>query len=180
MPEENPISASFVLTLEEVKAARSLYSKRPHSGQIIAVLVVLIGLSPIVYGVLTGRIAVDRESFSLTNSLLIVLAVGLFYFMFRAQARSGEQRTFLQDPASNKRVDLSFSSEGIRSRVEGLSETSFQWSGFVRVRRTAQGFLFYQGPRTILWVPEHAFASQADAEAVAALARERAVNYSES
>ncbi len=148
--------------------------------QIIAVLIVIAGISPVIIGVLAGRIAVDVESFSPRNVILLVVGIGLIYFVLRSQSRSGEQRMFQQDPTSNKRLDLRFSEEGVTSRVEGLSETVFQWSGFVRVRRTAKGFLFYHGPYTFLWVPEHAFGSKTDADAVTALVKQRVINYSES
>ncbi len=179
MTEEASITASFVLTLDEVKAARSSYSARPRSTQIIVAAIFIAGLGLIVAGLLTGRLRVDIESFDAGTVLLFIGGALLIYALFRSQSGAALQRAFVQDPAGNRRVDLRFSQDGIVSKVEGLSETTFQWNGILRVRRTAQGFLFYKGPRTCLWVPEHAFASRADADKVAVLARARVSGYSE-
>ncbi len=180
MLQGNPITASFVLTPEEIKTFRSAYMEQPRSSRIMAIVLIAAAGILFAYGILSGWIRVDWAMWDLRSFVLITVFCVAMYFYFRWQRRETERRAITEDSTTNRRIELQFSPEGVSSRIEGLSQTVWPWSSFVRARRAAQGMLFYQGVRTCVWVPEHAFASKADAEAVAALAKPRIVHYSES
>ncbi len=179
MPDAMPITASFVLSEEEIKTVRAAFVERPRNSWITAIVLMVITAVLFTYSILSGRIRVDWETFNLPSLGLITVFCVALYFYFRWQRRETERKAIREDPATNRRIELQFSPDGVSSRIEGLSQTIFPWTGFIRVRRLAQGILFYQGRTTCVWVPEHAFASKGDAQAVAALAKERIANYSE-
>ena len=171
MSEEAPITASFILTLDEVKKAQALSSSKPTLGQMVIALVFIVGLSPIVIGVLSHRIRVDTADWTLPKILVLVVGFVALYFFFRYQRNQAFRQAFAQNPAANKRLDYRFSEAMVLSTVDGVSETRSQWSAYVKVRRTKEGFLFLQSPQFGFWVPEHAFRSKQDADALAELAR---------
>ncbi len=180
MPDTMPITAAFVLSEDEIKTVRSVFVERPHNSWINAIILIVVAGALFTYSILSGRIRVNWETFNFPSLGLITVFCVAMYFYFRWQRREAERKAIREDPATNRRIELQFSADGVSSRIEGLSQTAFPWTSFVRVRRLAQGILFYQARATCVWVPEHAFASKADAEAVAALAKERIANYSES
>lgn len=180
MPEQMPITASFVLTPEEIKTARSVFFEQPRSTKISAWVAIVIGVIALAYGVATGWIRVNRAAWDLRSFLLVLGFCALLYVFFRWQRSLRERQALANDPALNRRIEVQFSSDGLVSKVDGLSEGSSQWTAYVRVRRSPKGFVFYQNAQVVSWVPQHAFASSAEADAVAALAKERVTNYSES
>lgn len=180
MPEQMPITASFVLTPEEIKTARSVFFEQPRGTKVNAWVAIVIGVIALTYAVSTGWIRVNRAAWDLRSLLLVLGFCALLYFFFRRQRSQREQQALLHDPALNRRIEVHFSPDGLVSKVDGLSEGSSQWSAYVRVRRNPKGFVFYQNAQVVSWVPSHAFASSAEADAVAALAKERVKDFSES
>ena len=171
MSENRPITASFILTLDEMRTIRSFYASPPKWAAIVSVLVFVLGLAAIAIGVMTGRIRNDPADWHPSRIILMVLFIAGIYLFFRYGQKQQLQKAFALDPASNKRIDLWFSHDAIVSKVDGVSEARIQWSSIKRVRRTSKGYLFYQNPWLIIWIPYHAFASQQDADGLGELAR---------
>jgi YcxB-like protein len=171
MSEEAPITASFILTLDEIKKAQALSSSKPGLRQMVIPLVFIVGLSPIVIGVLSHRIRVNTADWTPMKILVLVAGFVILYFFFRYQRNEALKQAFAQNPAANKRLEYRFSPGMVIATVDGVSETQSQWSSYVEVRRTKDGFLFLQSPQFGFWIPHHAFNSKQDADAVAELAR---------
>ena len=74
-------------------------------------------------------------------------------------------------------VHFSVDATGVLLRTEGLSESAIKWPGYLRVARTAKGFLFFQNEQVYNWLPNHALASDRDADKVASLASQHAAEY---
>lgn len=180
MAEEAPIKASFVMTLEEVTTARAMLAERSIGVQVLFGVILVAAASPLVINTFSNGFQVSSIDWSAGLFIVIFCVLVAMYVLVRVRSKAAMRRAVSQDPVFNRRLVMEFSSDRVVSEVEGLSQTSFNWKSFVRVRRGPKGFVFYQGPQICVWVPEHAFASKADADAVAALAKERVSNYSES
>ena len=63
--------------------------------------------------------------------------------------------------------------------MNGAFETKFKWDVFISVKRTKEGFVFYQSPQLYYWIPNHAFKSKEDTNAVTELARKHAKEFIE-
>jgi hypothetical protein len=178
--EETSIAASFVLTFDEMKMAQAAYSPRSRFVGVIFLVVVVLGLSPIITGVLSHRIRFDFPDWSIPNMVILVIIILGFYIFLRYQQAVAPKKAFAQNPVSNKRIDCLFSREMLISKVEGVSETKIQWSSLVQAKRTKMGFIFFQSPQVYFWIPEHAFQSKRDADAVAELTKEFVPSFIES
>ena len=172
-----PIVASFVFTFDELKAARAFAGPRRLTMSVIFLLAILATVLLIGHQILTGRIRVAVAEWTPPKIALLIAACVGFYLYLRYQDNQASKQAFAQDVVSDKRIEYQISVDAIMSKVQGVSETRFEWGSFVHVRRTPKGFLFYQSPLVAIWIPEHAFASKQDVETVAALARERVAKY---
>ncbi len=173
MAEDQTIIASYKFTFNEMKTAQGLHGairKRIETGGFLLLLafgLVLVGWKALTEGVPTRDLV----------TLAIVLAIalpGIFYFqklaVSDAFSRRGDKDRF---------ITFVFSPQAITSTISRMVTTEYKWETFIKVRRTAKGFLFYTRLDSYFWVPFEAFASMDDAETVADLSRRLAAKYSE-
>ena len=183
MREDETIDASYRVTLDELLSAHSmavkvLNSRRPwllrqKRGDkvvmmFIAVMVVLCLAISVILGI------ASPEMFYLVM-LFLFLAVVMICTPWII--KGALRRRLKNTPALDRMVHFLVDVDGDNLRTEGLSESSVSWTGYLRVARTPQGFLFFQNEQVYNWLPHHALASDRDAHAVATLASLHAKEY---
>jgi ABC-type nickel/cobalt efflux system permease component RcnA len=178
MPEEVPITASFVLTLDEIKKVQALFTPKLARMQVVVSIVFILGISPIVIGILSHRIRVDPAEWTLPKVAVFLVFFGALYAFFRYQRGEALKKAFTQNPAHDKHLEYRFSPGGVSSTMEGV-KTQWQWNAFMKVRRTRDGYLFLETEQVGFWIPNHAFRSQQDADALAELARKSVPRFME-
>jgi hypothetical protein len=91
-------------------------------------------------------------------------------------ARRLARKEFVASPNRNSLVEWRFDPDQLVVTT-GASSEKFEWRMVLRVVRTPDGLLIYINDQTFYWLPFHAFASEADKEAFAQLARSKVQNY---
>lgn len=184
MAEDQTIRLSYRLTVDELMMARSMHEKltlKRKPGAALArkswikALICLSGvaaLSRLVLDVIQGN---PFSGLHVLTVLLALLLVG--YFALPWIGRRSLRRHFEKRPDRNRIVRYAIDAHRVVSSVEGLSEGSSEWSSFAEVVRTPQGFLFYPNDMLFHWLPNHAFASPEDTDALADMARQHAPKY---
>jgi hypothetical protein len=189
MPEmRQPITATYIVTPAEVKRAQvtasSVRDAEPADSKVPEI---------IAYGILGIFVSLmflfqageQNVSFEIPAASDIFLVSLLFVLIFAAWAifRYTQYYSFKKDfaklPLKEKRVEYLFSENEVCSKTKGVFEGTHQWSSYVKVVRTTKGFLFYSQPHLYAWIPNHAFQSKEDAQAVAELARQFAPQFFE-
>jgi hypothetical protein len=183
MREDEIIEASYRVTLAELLSAHSMAVKvfnsrrpwllreRPGSRVVMGLMVVMMLLCLAISVVLE----IDSPTLYFIVALFLIMT-GLVFCM--PWILKGVLRRRLKNtPALDKLVRFSVDVDGVNLRTEGLSESSIKWTGYLRVARTPQGFLFFQNEQVYNWLPHHALASDRDAHAVATLASLHATEY---
>jgi hypothetical protein len=183
MREDEIIDASYRVTLDELLSAHSmamkvLNSRRPwllrqrRGDRVVMVILTVMVLLCLVISMILG---IDSPGIYYFVVLFLVMAgvVICMPWIIKGMLR----RRLKNTPALNELVHFSVDVDGVNLRTEGLSESSVKWPGYLRVARTPQGFLFFQNEQVYNWLPNHALASDRDADAVATLASLHAEEY---
>lgn len=183
MREDEITDASYRVTLDELLSAHSmamkvLNSRRPWilrqrwAGRVAMVILTVMVLLCLVVSAILG---IDSPGmYYLVVLFLIMTGVAICMPWI---TKGVLRRRLKNTPALNKLIHFSVDVDGVNLRTEGLSESSVRWPGYLRVARTPQGFLFFQNEQVYNWLPNHALASDRDADAVATLASIHAKGY---
>ncbi len=169
MPEQTPITGSFIWTLEDAKTRQDVLTRMPVTtkGKFTSYAVTVILLAS-AFGFITVRAGIHVRSFFGDPYLLLVIFLPLivFYFVFRYSQRANLKKGFLQSPDSNKRIDIVFTHEEIIIKAEGIYENRWQWGTIKEVQRNPKGFCFFLAEQAGIWIPIRAFQSEADLQAL--------------
>lgn len=174
MSEKTPITGSFIWTLEDAKTRQDVLAGTPMTvkGKFItyALTVTLITISLAFIAIRGG---INFPSFFddpyLASIPLVVFIIIILVFSYSRNANL--RKGFLQSPDRNKRVDVTVTYNEIIMKVEGISETRWNWNTIKEVRRNPKGFCFFLAEQIGFWIPIRAFQSQADADSMAELVR---------
>jgi hypothetical protein len=183
MSENEMIDASYRVTLDELFSAHTmamkvLNSRRPwllrlrRGYKVVMVFVAVMVLLCLAVSLLLG---IDSPIMYYAVVWLLIM-VG-FVFGMPLVIKRLLRRRFKSTPALDKEIQFLIDAEGVKLRIEGLSESAIKWPGYLRVARTEKGFLFFQNDQVYNWLPIHAFSSDRDEDAVATLASLHAVEY---
>ena len=183
MRETETIKSSYQVTLDELLSAHAMAvkvqnSRRPwllrlkRGYKVVMVFIAVMVLLCLAVSVLLGT---DSPIMYYAVVWLLIMA-GLVFGM-PLIIKGVLRRRFKSTPALDKAIQFSIDTEGVKLRIEGLSESSIKWTGYLRVARTPQGFLFFQNDQVYNWLSNHAFSSDRDEDAVATLASMHAAEY---
>jgi hypothetical protein len=180
MKKNTHITATFVWTLDDLIARKRALVKSPgKSSSKLSIFFFLI------YGLLILAIAwiitklLNKQiviSFATIQGYLPLIGMYLFlsvalWATFTFVQKRNLKQVFLKSPDSNKRVLVTITPDEIVMKADGSPETRWNWKALNEVRKTPKGFVFFQAPRTIFWIPMRAFQSTDDIEAVSELAK---------
>jgi hypothetical protein len=173
MSENIPIVASYKLTFDELQVAERAHAKPQKIIRTIVSVVVIVFV--------TGLIVWKYFSEGIpTNDLIsgaILMPILFVLYVFSQKHFSKKQFSLRGD--SNKQVVIKISQHEIASEVVGVATGKINWNSLAQVSRTDKGFLFYTRLGTYVWVPDHAFQSEADADLVAKFSKELAPKFVE-
>jgi hypothetical protein len=184
MAEDRTITSSYRWTIDELATAYSMHEKvvlkrrrRTISNKIFGSRVFIgfigiVALSRLVLDVIPGNGFSGIDVF-----LAIVVVAASTCFAWPWLRKKSLVRHFEKRPDRDKIIHFAVNKHKVTSGVEGLSEGNSEWSAFAEVVRTPEGFLFYPNDHLFHWLPNHAFASPEDADALAGMAREYAPKY---
>ena len=183
MIEHRTIDASYQITVDELLSAHSMATKvmnkrRPwllrqkRGDRLVAGLMVVLMFLCLAFSLVFG-IGTSGQHVLLGVFLVLTLIGFCLPWIFKGVMR----RRFKNTPALGKTVHFSIDAEGVELRIEGLSESANKWPGYLRVARTAKGYLFFQNEQVYNWLPSRAFSSDRDADAAATLASMHAAEY---
>lgn len=184
MVDEPVINASYRWTLDEFLQAQSLHydlfvkPKNKLFGlidfRIFAVIVAVLAIL---------RLLIDLASAELSSFEQVVLAVLLGLSILYLSQPWFQRRTltnhYKQRPDREKLVQYRIDSDAIRVTTEGMSSSRNKWSVYQGIVRTSKGFLLYPNDVSFQWLPNHAFATPEEGEAVAGMARRLTPKYTE-
>jgi hypothetical protein len=126
--------------------------------------------------ILAGYTAIQNGSMA---SGLVFCIVGVYWFIFRRlERRWSIRRQFSKRPDQDIEIAWQFTSDEIRLQ-SGLSQSQFSWECLVKVVRTPVGLLFYPNDQIFHWLPRTGFASDAEFERCAELAKSKIAKYYE-
>jgi len=164
----NDIVIQFRWTAEELIAANRWHYRhrvRPFfrgALWVFAFFFCLIGIGFLLAGDLFGAFALALGVF-----MMLALSVVMPWLL---------RRQFKNRPDQNMDLEWRISAERIETRsLQGSGK--IMWSAFAKVVHTPQGFLFYPVPQIFHWLPRHGFASGADFDRLAQLARQCALQF---
>jgi hypothetical protein len=83
---------------------------------------------------------------------------------------------FRRDPNQNAEIEWRFSADNI-DIITPQSSTQAKWSAVFKVAQAPDGLFFYFMPQVNHWIPKHGFASEAEFDAAAELARKNCQNF---
>ena len=183
MREGESIDASYRVTLDELFSAHTmamkvLNSRRPwllrqkRGDKVVAGL-----LAVMMFLCLGVSVILGIDSPALYGLVALIVIMTILFFCLPWIIKGVLRRRFKNTPALDKLIHFAVDVNGVSLRTEGLSESSVRWTGYLRVARTPQGFLFFQNDQVYNWLPHHALASDRDADAVATLASTHATEY---
>jgi ATP-dependent Zn protease len=171
-----PINASYVFTLDEVKAAQATIISvqnietegNPSKIQTAIAVILIIGTLAFLFWK-QGKISnlLDLAFYILPPVILLVT----LWAILKYGRNKLLTRNFFQSPERDKTIEYEFSENAVFSKIEGIREDKLQWSSFIKVVQTAKGLLLYTQPQLAIWIPNHAFQSKEDEQAVAELAK---------
>lgn len=179
MTQEKTITVSYRPTVDEVLRAERIHS-RVSTKWWHWLGVAILGIVLLTSAVIQYRLAAIPTWYTIITVLvLVVLIPGALcirqWLLKRTAARSLESMS-----GGGEVVQYVIDAEAVRSRVEDLAEGSEKWAAFARVVRTNEGLLLYRTEHTYYWLPNHAFESPEDADALADIARQYAPRYVDS
>lgn len=100
-----------------------------------------------------------------SNWKMAILPFGLVLAMFGGHLIDYWliKRRFRKSPYWNDNVAVSVTADGINA-VGSRSDTKFAWTVITRARRFANGFLLFQGPGMLNWLPDTALSDSTPVE----------------
>jgi hypothetical protein len=116
----------------------------------------------------------DKSGEFLAAAFMVV--GGLMPFAMPTVRRWRARRQFAMRPDRDCEVDWTINANEITLQTPQSRSTS-TWQTIMKIVQAPEGFVIYKGPRMFQWLPRHAFASDADYQRFAGLARERATKY---
>jgi len=179
MKQNIHITATFIWTFDDLIARKKALAAKP-----VALSGKLSIFSWLTYGLLALAIVwiiaklLNKQiipSFTTLQSYLPLIGMYLFLSLalwatFTFVQKRNLKQDFLKSPDSNKRVLVTITTDEIVMKADGSPETRWNWKVLSAVRKTPKGFVFFQAPRTVFWIPIRAFQSTDDVEAVSELA----------
>jgi hypothetical protein len=163
------IAAKFQWTIEELtKAIRSnsRHSTRPLFRAAFWVIAVFFCIG----GALICVFENIREG-------AIVAGIGLLWLIWSTAAAPWlAWWQFRQNPNQNVEIEWRLSADNIQV-ITPQTSTQVKWSAVFKVAEAPDGLLFYFMPRVYHWIPKHGFASEAEFDAAAELARKNCQNF---
>ena len=89
---------------------------------------------------------------------VILLTLGLYFTLFRQWTRRGLVRLRTRrSPLYGKTISMTFSDKGIRSRIEGMYDTTVNWDYYQKAMVTPDGILLYQNAQAFIYISRNAF-----------------------
>jgi hypothetical protein len=180
MAENTSITASFVVTLDEIKTAhfaaisiQQIKAKSSRSAKIQSIIAYGILAACIIFMVFRGNFSFKMPT-TLSEFIIFIppiLFMAVLWATLKYNQKNSFNNFFDQLPAGNKHVEFTFSQNEIIQKMEGLFESKNQWGSYIKVARTQKGFLFFTSLQSYVWIPSHAFQSKEDADALADIAR---------
>lgn len=173
MSEQTSITGSFIWTLEDVKIRQDVLTGTPITakGKIISYTLTGILLA-IAFAFIVIRSGKNLGSFFDDPFLAsIPFAVFIVVLVLSYSRSTNLKKGFLQSPDHNKHVDVTVTHDEIIMKVEGISETKWNWNTIKEVQRNPKGFCFFLAEKTGFWIPIRMFASQADIDSLVQLVR---------
>lgn len=183
MIQDNVITVSYRWTVDELVAAHLMHQKvylrskatnYLHHPMLLNIFIGFVGLVALTHMI----IIVQKKEYS--NDVLIyicLLFVSVYVLSQRLFVKRYFTRQFEKQPSRNKMVHYIIDDQSIKSKTEDLSESNSQWSVFAKVARTPLGFLLYPNERLFHWIPNHAFSSVEEANALEEIARRHVAKF---
>ena len=110
--------------------------------------------------------------------LLCLPAYALYWTFFRNALLKWQARWALKkDPGADQMIEWEVSAKEVKYYQRGLFYTASAWKNFVKVAEAHDGFLFYMGERSFVWLPFRAFESPQAIEQTRAFAQASGLLY---
>jgi hypothetical protein len=183
MTENQTIEASYQVTVEELFAAHAMATKvlnkrRPWllrekpGSRVVAGLMVVLTFMCLALSLVFGFGSSGQHLL-----LGVFLALSLLVFCLPWIVKAILKRRFEKMPALGKTAHFSIDADGVSMRTEGLTDGTNKWPAYLYAARTTEGYLLVLGNQIYNWLPNHAFASDREADEVAFLASRHAAEY---
>jgi hypothetical protein len=173
MLENTQIVASYKYTFDELQAAEYAHSKQQKAARIIVTVVLITS----VIGLIVWKLLSDGIPTKDLISAAILLPILFFLCGFTDKYFRKKQFSLRGD--SNKQVVIKISQHEIASEVVGIAANKMSWDALAQVSKTDKGFLFYTKLGTYLWIPNHAFPSNADIDLIVKFSKQLTVKFVE-
>jgi len=161
---ENPVSASFKWSPDELLTAQRLHMRHSRFGRkirrissIYAPLAVLVG----------AAVFIPRGYYAMG---LFLTVVGTALLLSPLMIRHTSLKHYSKRPDRDMVVTWAFHPDHITTTTEASSAT-FEWRMISRILQTGSGFLLYMNDQIFHWVPAHAFRNSEDFETFTQLAK---------
>lgn len=130
----------------------------------------------LILGVLVGIAHVWDDELPWFVLPLVIIFYSVIIWRALAKNRRVREEAFEKSPDANNPVRWTIDADGVELRGVN-SETKLKWSGYVRVRETDLGFLFYFQARLAHWLPKSGFKSESDIDTVRNWIQEKSIPY---
>ncbi len=109
----------------------------------------------------------------------IAIFCGGCYWMFlmRYDVAWTFRRRFKKRPDNNKIVKWHISENELHSIVDGIGESTLNWTSFSKAVHTPQGFLLYQNDQMYNWFPHRGFINATDISRLSELVKAKIGEY---
>jgi hypothetical protein len=125
--------------------------------KVLSLTVAILG----VLGIVSALVSLALKGPSVFPALLIL--VGLYFLIFRRLSRRHMVKVRTRrSPLYKKTIHMTFGEDGIRSRIEGLYDTTVKWDYYQRAVVNEDGILLYQNTQAFNWIPRSAFETEQD------------------
>jgi hypothetical protein len=163
---EQPVIARFRWTADEVYQAYRYHFRHMCRPFLRRALHCLIALT--LFGGIIGCFTETGRGLTVP---VVFAIVGIYWFVLRPFDRPWAiRRRFAKRPDQNLEFEWQINSEKI-AIVCSLAHSEIRWEAFVKVIKTPKGLMFYPINDVFHWLPRHAFASDAEFEKAAELAK---------
>lgn len=163
---DNPISASYKWSADELLTAQRIHMRHSRLGRKIRRGTLIFGPLAVLIGI---AIFVTRGFHGMG---LFLTVVGTALLLSQVMARQMTLKHFSKRPDRDMIVSWEFRPDHITTKTEASSAT-LEWRMIARVLQTSRGFLLYPNDQVFHWVPTHAFRHPADLEAFKQLAKSK-------
>jgi hypothetical protein len=175
------ITATFVWSFDDFVARRKALVTNPvaSSGKKTSIFprlvygLLILAIAWVIVKLLNNQITLlfpTIQNYLPLIGIYLLLSIALWAIFTFIQRRNLKQ-SFLKSPDSNKSVLVTITRDEIVMKADGSSENRWNWKALNEVRKTPKGFVFFQAPRTVFWIPNRAFQSVDDIETVSELAK---------